>query len=169
METEQRNPVDKPEQQELRRFFLSHLNRIYCAKLQLLERLPELGRRSHFLDLRQAIDESIEIVGNQLGRMREIYILLDAFYQPESCVGLIGILDEAFQSIGTAADSPSMGDLSLLFYMQNIESIEMSAFKMMILVASKIGVTDIEQLLTECFDEAKDDKLLLKQITANYL
>jgi len=164
-----RNPSKELNAQELRHFFISHLNRIYCAKSQLLDKLPELEKRAQFLDLRQAIGETIEIVALQIDRMKEIYILLDDFYRPESCVGLTGILDEAFQSVGAPNESPSLSDLSLLFYMQNIESIEMASFNMMMLVAGKMQRQDIVQLLRECFDEAKDDKVLLKAITNNYL
>ena len=166
---ELRNPRQALDQKELRHFFISHLNRIYCAKSQLVEKLPEIAKHSYYVDLRQAIGETIEIVKNQMARMKEIYIKLDAFYQPESCIGLVGILDEAFQSIGNPQDSAGLRDLSILFYMQNIESIELTSFKIMIFVADKLGQPDIAQLLLECYDEAKEDKVLLKEITANYL
>jgi ferritin-like metal-binding protein YciE len=166
---EARVPSKVLNQQELREFFISHLNRIYCAKSQLVDKLPLLEQQSHFLDLQQAIAETVDIVQNQISRMKDIYIILDAFYQPESCVGLAGILDEAFQSIGVPGQSAALRDLSILFYMQNIESIEMASFKMMILVADKLEEPSVAQLLLECFDEAKEDKILLKQITANYI
>jgi len=166
---EQRIPSKELSGTELRHFFISHLHRIYCAKTQLVEKLPEIGKRSHYVDLRQAIGETVEIVQNQIGRMKEIYIKLDAFYQPESCIGLVGILDETFQSIGDPQDSAALRDLSILFYMQNIESIEMASFKTMIFVAGKLEQPDIAQLLLECYDEAREDKALLKEITANYL
>ena len=169
METEKRIPTEELSQKELRQFFVSHLNRIFCAKSQLVNKLPELSKRSHFLDLQQAINETVDIVSNQIIRMKEIYILLDAWYQPESCIGLIGILDEAFQSIGNPSESHSIRDLSILFYMQNIESIESASFKVMIHVADKLAQPEVVQLLLECYDEAREDKILLKQITENYL
>lgn len=154
---------------ELRHFFISHLNRIYCAKSQLMEKLPELGKRSHYVDLQQAIAETVEVVKNQIIRMKQIYILLDSWYQPESCIGLVGVLDEAFQSIGHPDESPALRDLSILFYMHNIESIETASFKVMMLVAHQLGEPGIAQLLLECYDEAMEDKILFKEITANYL
>lgn len=169
MDTEKRLPLFKLSKKDLEHFFISHLNRIYCAKSQLVEKLPELGKRSTFLDLRQAIDETVELVENQIRRMREIYIALDAMYTPKSCVGLVGLLDEAFQSIGDPRDSAALRDLSVLFYMQNIESIEMASFKTMMLVADQFADAEITQLLRECYDEAKEDKLLLLEITKNYL
>lgn len=164
----QRIPLKQPEQQELKHFFLSHLNRIYCAKSQLAEKLPQLGNSAHFLDLKQAITETTESVHLQIARMRLIYIELDSFYRPESCVGLVGMLDEAFQSIGPPFDSPASRDLSILFYMHNIESVEESSFKVLMLVADKLGKPGVRQMLLECYDEAKEDKILFKEITENY-
>lgn len=166
---ESRIPTKELTPKELRHFFISHLNRIYCAKSQLVEKLPELGKRSHFTDLRQAIDETVKIVRNQILRMKQVYIMLDSWYQPESCIGLVGILDEAFQSIGIPDESGAIRDLSILFYMHNIESIETASFKVMMLVADKMGEPNIAQLLLECYDEAKEDKVLFKEITQNYL
>lgn len=169
MENQLRLPKNALSSRELRHFFISHLNRIYCAKSQLAEKLPELGKRTHFLDLQQAIEETVEIVENQLARIKEIYVRLDDFYHMENCTGLIGVLDEAFQSIGSPGDSPALRDLSVLFYMQNIESIEIASFRMMLMVADQLKTEDVVQLLRECYDEALDDKILLNAITANYL
>lgn len=163
-----RIPLHDLSQAELRHFFISHLNRIYCAKNELAEKLPFLGQRSYFRDLEQAIGETVEVVQLQMERIRLIYIALDAFYEPESCVGLIGILDEAFQSIGSPDDSPALRDLSILFYMQNIESIEIASFKTMMHVAGGLQQRHIEQLLLECFDEAQEENVLFRQIAEKY-
>ncbi|WCT14446.1 DUF892 family protein [Mucilaginibacter jinjuensis] len=169
MEQTPRNPEHDLSSAELRHFFISHLNRIYCAKSQLVDRLPQLRDQSHFLDLRQAIEETIAEVQLQIRRMKEIYIRLDAFYQPESCIGLIGVLDEAFQSAGISNESPGLRDLSVLFYMQNIETIETASFKTMMKVADRMQNPEVLQLLLECFDEANEDTILYRQITENYI
>jgi ferritin-like metal-binding protein YciE len=164
-----RRPPRKLDQEELRRFFISHLHRIYCAKSQLVEKLPELAKSSHFLDLDQAISETVDAVKNQLERIKAIYIKLDSFYQPESCIGLAGILDEAFQSIGGTEDSVSTKELSIIFYMVNIESIEKASFDTMMAIAGKMDEREIVQLLLESYDEAREDNLLFKEIMENYL
>jgi ferritin-like metal-binding protein YciE len=166
---EERIPQAEVGQAELTQYFISHLNRIFCAKNQLVDKLPELADRSHFLDLKQAIEETVEIVQAQISRMKEIFILLDTWYNPESCIGLIGLLDEAFQSIGPQGGKPALRDLSILFYMHNIESIETASFKIMLLVADKLENPEIVQLLRECYDEAKEDRTLFRQITERYL
>jgi hypothetical protein len=44
METSQRLPGHELSQAELRHFFLNHLNRIFCAKSQLLEKAAIAGQ-----------------------------------------------------------------------------------------------------------------------------
>ena len=169
MENHPRTPATELSPAQLRQFFISHLNRIYCAKSQLVDKLPELSDRSYFRDLQQAIQETIAALHLQIGRLKQIYIAIDAFYQPDSCIGLVGILDEAFQSIGVPGESHALRDLSILFYMQNIESVETASFKIMMLVADRLEQPSVAQLLAECYDEAMEDKVLFREITENYL
>jgi ferritin-like metal-binding protein YciE len=158
-----------PEPEELKQFFISHLNRIYCAKSQLEQKLPIIAANSYSADLRQAISKTIDAVTIQIGRLEEIYARLGASYTPESCIGLQGFLDEAFQSIGPPLDRPSLRDLSIAFYMQNIESIEMASFEVMVRVADKLNEWNVGQLLGECYDEARQDKALFSSIAGQYL
>ena len=165
---ESRLPGNDLPREDLLSFFISHLNRVYCAKSQLVEKLPQLANRAHFLDLQQAIEETVDIVKEQMKRMRQVFILLDSFYTYESCTGLVGMLDEAFQSIGSRADKPALRDFSILFYMQNIESIETASFNILLRVADKLNEPEVAQCIRECYDEAKEDKALFKQIAAFY-
>jgi len=70
---EERTPEKALSEPELRHFFLSHLNRIFYAKSALLDRLPQLEKRAQYLDLRQPINETVEVVELQIGRMRKMY------------------------------------------------------------------------------------------------
>ena len=49
--------------------FVDHLNRIYCAKSHLAERLPEIYEEAGFADLKQAIKETIHTIEIQIARM----------------------------------------------------------------------------------------------------
>lgn len=162
-------PVIEPGKEELKQFFLKHLSRIYCAKNQLADKLPLLAEDTTFRDIRFAIEETIEAVRAQIRRMEEIFRVLGGGYQHESCVGLTGILDEAFQSVGNTGANHALRDLSVLFYMQNIESIEISSFKTMLRISENLEEFTISQLLRECYDEAKEDKTLFIAITERYL
>lgn len=153
---------------QINRFFIDHLNRIYCAKSHLQERLPEMRSFANFIDLVNAITETLVDVEQQISRMDEIYFLLGVKPGFDNCKGVIGLIEDAFSAIHQRGDDPQTRDLSILFYLQNIESIEMASFKMLKLAAPKMERKEIKQLLKENFDEAKADLLLLHLITARY-
>ncbi len=51
----------------------------------------------------------------------------------------------------------------------NIESVQTASYKMLKMAAVKIGNAEVSQLLTENFDEAREDLKLFQHIAANYL
>lgn len=153
----------------LRVFFLDHLNHIYCAKSHLVERLPEIEDEAYFKDLKHAISETREDVEKQIVRMDAIYSLMNSKASFGSCGGLIGMVEDAFSAIQIQGKSSILRDLSILFYMQNIESVEMSAFQILQVAAVKLKNNQVMQLLKENFDEAKGDRALLLLIAAKYI
>jgi ferritin-like metal-binding protein YciE len=153
---------------KLHLFYINHLNRIYCAKSHLRERLPEIQEHAHFIDLYQAITETLSDVEKQISRMDKIYKLLTVEPDFDSCNGIIGLIEDTFSAIHEQSNEPEMRDLSILFYLQNIESIEMASFKMLKLTATGTAKKKIRDLLKENFDEACKDLALLQLITAKY-
>lgn len=154
---------------DLKLFFLEHLNHVYCAKAHLVERLPEIEEVAYFKDLRNAIIETKEDVQRQLVRMDEIFILLETKSSMENCDGIIAMVEGAFSSIQLQAKNSVLRDLSILFYMQNIESIEMASFQILQIAAVKMNNNQVTQLLKENFDEAKGDRTLMLLIAAKYI
>jgi ferritin-like metal-binding protein YciE len=59
--------------------------------------------------------------------------------------------------------------MAILFYLQNVESIEIASFQVLQMMAVKMKNAEILQLLKENLDEAKDDRMLLLLITAKYV
>lgn len=153
----------------LLRFFSGHLDRIYCGKVHLVNSMPALAEQAHFGDLKLAILELRDNVRKQIDRMNEIYELLQLDHNEEGCVGMISLLQEMFEGIDTHKGEKPFCDLSLIFYLQNIESIETTSFQMLQLTASKLGNEKVDQLLRESFDEAGEDRGLLLQIGEKFL
>lgn len=63
-------------------------------------------------------------------------------------------------------ECPGLRDLSILFYMQNIET---ASFRVMMEVAHRLERPDVEQCLLECYDEAWEEKVLYRELAANCL
>ena len=154
---------------KLKTFFIDHLNRIYSAKLHLIERLPLLYHEAHFSDLQNAIAETVQNVEKQIARMEMIYALLDRDVAPANVLGLTSLIDDAFEAIQLQKGDPELRDLSIVFYLQNIESVEMASFQILQMAAVKIKNHQVEQLLMENYEEAKADRTLFLLISTKYL
>jgi ferritin-like metal-binding protein YciE len=154
---------------KLKVFFVNHLNRIYYAKMHLVQWLPKLQDEVNFSDLRHAIRETVEDVEKQIARMELIYELLDAEISKGSINGLTGLVDDAFEAIREQAGEAELRDMSIIFYLQNIESVEMASFQVLQIAAVKLKNKQVIQLLKENYDEAKADRTLLLLIAAKYI
>ncbi|MGY3212036.1 DUF892 family protein [Mucilaginibacter sp. HD30] len=154
--------------EKIKTFFISHLNRIYAAKTHLVTRLPKLAAEVQYVDLHEAIQETTNDVEKQIARMELVYELLDTAPSTESCLGITGLVDDAFEAIDQHKN-PALRDLSIIFYMQNIESVEMASFQILQMAAVKLKNKQIKQLLKENYEEAKADRTLMLLIAAKYV
>lgn len=161
--------VTQLEPAKLKRFFLDHLDRIYCAKSHMVVSFSGIAKQAHFSDLCLAIMETVDDVKRQICRMDEIYLLLGAQCNNSSCGGMVGMLAEAVTAINEINNDVLMRDMAILFYLQNIESIETASFQVLQIIAKKFNNPQVSQLLKENFDEADDDRGLLLMITRKYV
>lgn len=154
--------------QLLKQFFLTHLDRIYAAKIHLVTKLPSLADEAYFTDLKNAIEETVAGVRNQIVRMQMIYTMLDAEVADGSIHGLTGLVNDAFEAIKAQEGEPELQDLSIIFYLQVIESVEMASFQILQMAAVKFD-EKIGKLLKENYEEAKSDRTLLLLISSKYM
>jgi len=154
---------------KLKVFFIKHLDRIYGAKLHLVSKLPILASEVEFTELKDAIKETVADVEKQIARMELIYSLLDAEVSKGSIHGLTGLIQDAFEAINEQRGEAELRDLSIIFYLQNIESVEMASFQILQMAAVKLKNKHINQLLKENYDEAKADRTLLLLISSKYI
>jgi ferritin-like metal-binding protein YciE len=157
------------EPEQYRGFFINHLNRIYIAKEHLVVMLPKLVEKAQFIDLKNAIIDTVEAVRRQIARMEMIYALLDAEISHCSINGIKGLVDDAFQAIQEQSEQTELRDLSIIFYLQNIESVEMASFQILQMAAVQLKNRQISQLLKENYQEAKADRTLLLYISSKYV
>lgn len=149
-------------------FFISNLDKIYCAKKHMVDSFPEIAGEAYFEDLNQAIMETVDDVKKQIARMDEIYDQLGAENKAAGCQGLAGMIEEAFTVIADQQDDTALRDMAILFYLQNLESIEVASFQVLQILAKKLKNAEIMQLLKENLDESREDRKLLLDITAKY-
>ena len=154
---------------DLEFFFINHLDKIYAAKSMLVAEFPQILDNAYFSDLREAIYETVEDVKKQIARMDEIYQIMGAAVSEGNSNGLKGLIDDSFKDIGLHSSNPELRDMSILFYLHNIESIEMASFQILEMLAVKLKNGRIKQLIQQNYEEAKADRTLLLLINAKYI
>ena len=154
---------------DLKKFFIHHLNKIYAAKTLLVTELPELFDNVYFSDLREGILDTIEEVKKQITRMDKIYDILGTSYSDADPNGLKGLIEDSFRDIKQHSENPELRDMSILFYLHNIESIEMASFQILEMLAVKLKIDQIKQLIKDNYEEAKSSRTLLLLINAKYI
>lgn len=154
---------------DLEVFFINHLDKIYAAKSLLVSELPQILDNAYFADLRDAISETVEDVSRQMLRMDEIYQIMGATVSDGSSGGLTGLIDDSFKDISRHGSNPELRDMSILFYLHNIESIEMASFQILEMLAVKLKNERIKQLIRTNYEEAKTDRTLFLLINAKYI
>ena len=153
----------------LRDFFVVHLNKIYTAKSHLIRHLVVLEEEAHFSDLKKGIRETINDVRKQQKRMEQIYQRLGAKFSEKNSSGMLGLIKGSFDDVKQRSAQPILRDLSMLFYLHHIESMEMASFQLLQMVAVKMKDDEIKRLVRENYEDAKTDRTLLLLITTKYL
>ena len=101
--------------------------------------------------------------------MEKIYQIMQATVSTASPLGLKGLLDDSFKDITNHSSNPELRDMSILFYLHNIESIEMASFQILEMVGVKLKNDRIKELLRENYEQAKTDRTLFLLISAKYI
>jgi len=154
---------------QIRLFFLDHLNKIYAVKKHLVTSLPKLAEEVEYQDLYEAICDTVNDVDKQVVRMELIFALLDAEVSVDASEDVASLANYGFEAIRLHGSEPVLRDLSIIFYMQNLESLEMASFRILQIAAVKLKNKQVGQLLMENYMEAKADRTLMRLLAAKYV
>lgn len=152
----------------LKRIFVHHLNRIYNGKCFLRNHANELVKQASFKNLQLALEEFTTDVKKQIARMEEIYALVGETPSAETCNPIRNIVKDEF-CIDTGQDIPVINDLDLMLYVQVLEHINITSYRMLMMLAKVLRYHNVTQLLTENFDESADNDKLFMLIAKEYI
>ena len=153
---------------DLKILFIHQLNRVNCTKGYLIRNLPILEEIASFKNMKLAIQEDLDDVKKQQKRIDKMYDMLHSKASDEGCEVVKSIIEEAFNLGNNAGKSTIVNDMDIILYMQLIENIELTSFRMLKLIAEFMGDEQITQMVTECFDENVDNDRLFTLITEEY-
>jgi ferritin-like metal-binding protein YciE len=154
---------------DLKQLFIHQLNRVNCTKGYLARNLPKLQEIASFNTMKLAIREDMEDVQKQQDRIDQIYDLLQTEPSDEGCEVIKSVIEEAYNLNNNSGKSTIINDMDVILYMQLIENIELTSFRMLKMIAGYLRNPQINQMLIECFDESADNDRLFTLISVEYL
>ena len=151
----------------LKKTFLEHLNYIYFGKQHLVDFFNEIEEIAKLNVLKQAIQELIDDTNSQLKSLDEIFDAISETPAKTSTLSLKATTLEAYLNAIRGGRSPLEKDVLILFYLQQIEGIEITYFKVLKNLAKAIGYSN--SFLDQPFDLAVENRILFEAIYKEYI
>ena len=158
----------QPNAEYLKEIFIHQLNRIYHGKCFLDKNIGHLISLASFKALQLAMQEFGLDVKKQIERMKEVYDLIGEKPEDEKNNPIKSIVSDEF-FIDESHSMPVLNDLDIMLYLQLLEHINITSYRMLIMITNILKYNDIKQLLTESFDESADNDKLLMLIAKEYI
>jgi ferritin-like metal-binding protein YciE len=155
------------ENKHLKKIFLEHLNSIYYGKQHLINFLAEVKALATLQHLKAAIQECSDDAEKQISQMDEIFNSIEENKSKTSVLGIKAMTLEAYLSAIKSGKTPMERDVFIVFYLQLIEGIEITYFKVLKNLAKAIGYSNT--FLNQPFDLAVVNKILFESIYQEYI
>jgi ferritin-like metal-binding protein YciE len=131
--------------------------------------LPELIKQATFNSLKLALEEDLDDSKRQMICLGKIFTMLNKSADTESCLAMNSIIGEAHKKIAFAADNKYESDMTIIFYMNIIENLQLGASRILNLIATKPEFESYAQQIKESFDISRDNARLFHVIAREYL
>jgi ferritin-like metal-binding protein YciE len=151
----------------LKKTFLEHLNYIYFGKQQLISFFAEVEQIATLNVLKQAISECSEDANNQLQQLEEIYAAIKETASKTNTLSIKATMLEGYLAAIRKGRNRLERDVFILFYLQQIEGIEITYYKVLKNLAKAIGYSN--SFLDQPFDLAVENRILFEAIYKEYI
>lgn len=149
--------------ESLQNLFVEQLRDLYDGEQQITNALPKLIEKSTSPELRNALQEHLDITRQQIRRLDQIFQTLNEKSSGETCKGMKGVIAEGDGVVGDAKDN-SVRDASIIASAQRVEHYEIAGYGTVRTYARLLGKQQIAQLLEQTLQEEKEADAKLSQI-----
>jgi ferritin-like metal-binding protein YciE len=149
--------------ENLQQLYLKELRDLYSAENQITDALPKLIEAANNSELKNALQEHLNVTQTQIGRLEQIFQTLNEKPTGETCKGMKGVIKEG-DEIVSAGNDPSTVDAGIISAAQRVEHYEMAGYGTVRTYAKLLGRDQDSQLLQQTLDEEKEADQTLTQI-----
>ena len=149
--------------ENLQNLFVEQLRDLYDGEQQITKALPKLIEKASNENLKDALQEHLNITREQIRRLDEIFGMLGEKASGETCKGMKGVIAEGDDAVGDAKEN-SVRDASIIASAQRVEHYEIAGYGTVRTYARLLGRKDIANLLEQTLDEEKEADRTLSEI-----
>ena len=136
----------------LQELLIEELKDIYSAEKQIVKALPKLVKGAQSPELKDALNEHLEVTKAQVTRLEEVFTAAGAKASAKHCKGMEGLLEEGSETL-EADEAGEIRDLRMIGAAQRVEHYEIAAYGTAIAIAEQCGLQECVDLLTQTLDE----------------
>jgi ferritin-like metal-binding protein YciE len=149
--------------ENLQNLFVEQLRDLYDGEKQITKALPKLIEKANNPELKDALQEHLDVTNEQIKRLEQIFHILGEKASGETCKGMKGVLAEGDSVVGDAEDN-SVRDASIIASAQRVEHYEIAGYGTVRTYAKLLGKNDIANLLEQTLQEEKEADQTLSEI-----
>jgi ferritin-like metal-binding protein YciE len=118
-------------------------------------------------ELANAFDEHLAVTQEQVGRVEQVFELLDMAPRAKKCEAMDGLVKEAQEVIEELPKGSAVIDAGLIIAAQKVEHYEIAAYGSLVQLAKTMGENEIADLLQQTLDEEKEADQLLTELAVS--
>ena len=146
---------------------------LYDGENQITEALPELIEAAHHPELKNVLQEHVNVTKLQISRLDRIFEVLNEKPTGEDCKGMKGLLQEG-EEIALADGDPGTIDAGIITAAQRVEHYQIAVYgavrtyaELMRTYAELLEQKEMASLLQETLDEKKEADQTLSNIASS--
>jgi ferritin-like metal-binding protein YciE len=149
--------------ENLQQLYLKELRDLYSAENQITEALPKLIDASHNSELKNALQEHLQVTKNQISRLDRIFQTLNEKPTGETCKGMKGVIKEGDEIVSSGGDFSTV-DAGIISAAQRVEHYEMAGYGTVRTYAKLLGQEEHARLLQQTLQEEEEADKKLSEI-----
>lgn len=157
----------KSDETMLKELFVDELKDIYWAEKHLTKALPKMRKAATSDELASAFEDHLAVTETQIGRIEQVFEILDMPARAKKCDAMDGLVKEAQSLIEELPKGTMVRDAGLIIAAQKVEHYEIAAYGSLVQLAKTMGENEIADLLLQTLEEEKQTDLLLTELAVS--
>jgi ferritin-like metal-binding protein YciE len=159
--------AQKSDETMLKELFIDELKDIYWAEKHLTKALPKMAKAATSQELSSAFQTHLAQTEEQIGRIEQVFELLEQTARAKKCEAMDGLVKEAQSLMEELPKGTMVRDAGLIIAAQKVEHYEIAAYGSLVQLAKTMGENEIADILAQTLEEEKQTDVLLTELAVS--